>query len=74
MTNPTQIDNIYEFLYSIFNAPRCKTAILIITIILTLVYGYLEITKAVSQNMISIMTVLLGFWIGRTSKKEETLK
>lgn len=43
----------------------------IVTILLTLVFAYLSVTRAVGQDFMSIYTMVVGFYFGTQAAKKE---
>lgn len=71
MNDPTKIDTFYE----IFNASRCKTAMLIISCLIFLAVIIAELTSGSSQFLQFLAISILGFWTGRSTKaNKDTLE
>lgn len=62
-----EIDTFWEC----FNESRCKTAMLIISIIITLAFVISELFGIQSIEIKTMMLIIIGYWIGRTSKSKD---
>ncbi|MBR1843134.1 MAG: hypothetical protein IJ788_07695 [Oscillospiraceae bacterium] len=49
---------------------RLLTVKSIVTLILTLVFGYLSVTQGVTDNFMTIYAVVIAFYYGTQAKKE----
>lgn len=65
--NPLKIDTFWE----VFNSSKCKTAMLIISIILTAGFVASEVLGNNNPTLHSCFIVIVGYWMGRTSKAIE---
>ena len=65
--NPNKIDTFWE----VFNSSKCKTAMLILSIILTLGFVISECIGNNNPTLHSCFIVIIGYWMGRTSKAIE---
>lgn len=54
--------------WSAFNESRCKTAMLVISILITLIYGITVIGQIPTSGLREIVLIILTFWFGRASK------
>lgn len=64
--NPYKIDTFWEA----YNSSRCKTAMLIISILL--IAGFIAAELCSIETKISTyIIIILGYWMGRTSKAQE---
>lgn len=65
--DPRNIDTFYEF----FNASRCKTAMLVITMIIFLGIVIGEV-RGIHSEPLSLMGIgIIGYWSGRTTKAND---
>jgi len=68
--NPNKIDTFWEA----YNTSRCKTAMLIISILLIAGFIIAELCS-IDTKISTYIIIILGYWMGRTSKaKENKLK
>ena len=65
--NPNKIDTFWEA----FNSSKCKTAMLIISIIMTIGFVANELIGNNNPTLHSCFIVIIGYWMGRTSKAIE---
>lgn len=65
--NPLKIDTFWE----VFNSSKCKTAMLIISILLTAGFVISEVIGNNNPTLHSCFIVIVGYWMGRTSKAIE---
>lgn len=65
--NPHKIDTFWE----VFNSSKCKTAMLIISILLTAGFVISEVLGNNNPTLHSCFIVIVGYWMGRTSKAIE---
>jgi hypothetical protein len=65
--NPHKIDTFWE----VFNSSKCKTAMLIISILLTAGFVISEVIGNNNPTLHSCFIVIVGYWMGRTSKAIE---
>lgn len=63
------IDSFWES----FNSSRCKTALLIISVMLTIIYGIAILLGKDTDDLTIAMTIVLGFWTGRSSKSKDNV-
>lgn len=64
--NPHKIDTFWEA----YNSSRCKTAMLIISILLIAGFIIAEICS-IETKISTYIIIILGYWMGRTSKAKE---
>ncbi len=62
-----KIDSFWEA----FNASRCKTAMLLISIIIALAFAGSQLLQVESQELNAAIIIIIGYWAGRTSKAKE---
>ncbi|MFA6897775.1 MAG: hypothetical protein WCQ96_05870, partial [Patescibacteria group bacterium] len=62
-----QIDSFWET----FNSSRCKTAMLLITILVFLGVVVAEVLGTSSAFLHECAIIILGYWSGRSSKAKE---
>lgn len=67
MKKNNNIDTFWE----VFNCSRCKTAMLIITLIIFLGVTYAEMTGKGSSFLQQVAIIVIGYWTGRSSKAKE---
>lgn len=67
MVKKEQIDTFWE----VFNCSRCKTAMLVITMIIFLGVTYAEMTGTNSSFLQQVAIIVIGYWTGRSSKAKE---
>lgn len=67
MKGTNQIDSFWET----FNSSRCKTAMLIITILVFLGVVAAEVTGEGSAFLRECAIIILGYWSGRSSKSKD---
>ena len=65
--NPLKIDTFWE----VFHSSKCKTAMLVISIILTAGFVISEVIGNNNPTLHSSFIVIVGYWMGRTSKAIE---
>ena len=65
--DPKIIDSFWEN----FNASRCKTAMLAISIILVTAFAICEIANNQSVPLYVLTSGVFGFWSGRKSKDKD---
>lgn len=65
--------NIPRGFWGAFADSRCKTAMLVISIIVILGAVYAEMTGVASENLTTWVAFIIAFWTGRTSKAQENL-
>lgn len=63
--------NIDDNFFHAFNSSRCKTAMLIISIIITTAFAYAEATGNQSEALQTGFILIVGFWSGRTTKGKD---
>jgi len=56
-----------------YNSSRCKTAMLIISIIITLAFSVDQIWGTGNQDLAKGFFAVMAYWIGRTSKNKENI-
>lgn len=61
------IDSFWEN----FNMSRCKTAMLAISIVITLALAYTECAQVSSETLTMAFFVVIGYWTGRTTKGKD---
>lgn len=61
------VDSFWEA----FNSSRCKTAMLVITIMLTLMFGISVLFNRPNEELTVFMGIALGFWTGRSTKAKD---
>ena len=54
-----------------FNSSRCKTAMLVISIIITLAFSINQIWGNGNQDLAKGFFAIVAYWIGRSSKSKE---
>jgi len=64
---PNTIDTFWEA----FNESRCKTAMLVISVIVTAGVVISEIAGTSSPALQTALVLILGYWAGRTSKAKD---
>jgi len=62
---------IVDTFWENFNSSRCKTAMLIITVIITIVFGLSILFQIPNENLTVIMMGVVGFWSGRSTKAKD---
>lgn len=65
--NPYKIDNFWEA----YNSSRCKTAMLIISIIIIAGFAICEVLGNSNPTLYNCFVIIIGYWMGRTSKSKE---
>lgn len=65
--NPYKIDTFWE----VFNSSKCKTAMLIISVMITIGFIVTQVTLNPSPTLHSCFIIVIGYWMGRTSKAIE---
>lgn len=65
--NAGAVDTFWET----FNSSRCKTAMLVISVLFTLIYGYTIVKGIENEQLALIMIGIIGFWSGRGSKAKD---
>jgi hypothetical protein len=55
-----------------YNSSRCKTAMLVISIIVTLAFSIDQIWGSGNQDLAKAFFAVMAYWIGRTSKSKES--
>ena len=68
--NPYKIDTFWE----VFHTSRCKTAMLIISIIITTGLVITEIIGTPNPTLHQSFIIVIGYWMGRTSKSKENMR
>ena len=63
-------NNINHF-WKAYNSSRCKTAMLMISIIITLAFSLDQIVGSGNQDLAKAFFAVIAYWIGRTSKSKE---
>lgn len=56
-----------------FNSSRCKTAMLLISVLFTVGYIYTVIAQIPNEEMTVLMMGIIGFWSGRSSKSKDNI-
>jgi len=64
--NPNKIDTFWEA----YNSSRCKTAMLIISILMIAGFIIAELCN-IETKISTYIIIILGYWMGRTSKAQE---
>ncbi|MCK4555211.1 MAG: hypothetical protein KAT83_01265 [Candidatus Aenigmarchaeota archaeon] len=62
-----EIDTFWE----VFNAKRCKTAMLVLSILVILFLGAIELSNKQSAIFEYLAILSFGFWSGRMTKAKE---
>lgn len=68
--NPYKIDTFWE----VFHSHRCKTAMLILSIIITSGLVVTEIMSIPNPTLHQSFIIIIGYWMGRTSKAKENVR
>ena len=63
-------NNISHF-WKAYNSSRCKTAMLIVSVIITLAFSIDQIWGSQNSDLAKGFFVVMGYWIGRSSKSKE---
>ena len=62
---------IIDTFWENFNMSRCKTAMLVISIIIALSLAYVECNQRSSEVLTMAFFVVIGYWTGRTTKAKD---
>ena len=62
---------IVDTFWENFNMSRCKTAMLIISIIITLTFAIAELGQLPNNTLQIAFFVVIGYWTGRTTKAKD---
>ncbi len=54
-----------------FNSSRCKTAMLLISLVVVFVWGISVLMQIPNEELTVIVMGIVGFWSGRSSKKKD---
>lgn len=65
--NKNNIDTFWEN----FNSSRCKTAMLVISLLITLGLVFTECSGRSSEVLVMAFFTVIGFWSGRTTKAKD---
>ena len=68
--NPYKIDTFWE----VFHSSRCKTAMLVISVIVTIGLVIAEILGTPNPTLHQGFIIIMGYWMGRTSKSKENIR
>ena len=71
--SPNKMTKEIDTFWETFNMSRCKTAMLVISIIITLSFAATEIFGQSNNNLEIAFFVVIGYWTGRTTKAKEFL-
>ena len=68
-SNDSSIDTFWEA----YNSSRCKTAMLVISVIITIGFVIGELLDIGNASMQSCFIIIIGYWMGRTSKAHDLM-
>ena len=63
--------NLTDRFFEAFNSSRCKTAMLAISILLIFGYILAILLQVPSEELKTIVIVVIGYWIGKTAKNKD---
>ena len=63
--------NLTDRFFEAFNSSRCKTAMLAISILLVVGYIMTVLIQVPSEELKTIVIVVIGYWIGKTAKNKD---
>ncbi len=63
--------NLTDRFFEAFNSSRCKTAMLAISIILVIGYIITIFLQVPSEELKTIVVIVIGYWIGKTAKNKD---
>ena len=63
--------NLTDRFFEAFNSSRCKTAMLALSIILVLGYVVTIFIQVPSEELKTIVIIVIGYWIGKTAKNKD---
>ncbi|MCK4454517.1 hypothetical protein KAU51_04245 [Candidatus Parcubacteria bacterium] len=63
--------NLTDRFFEAFNSSRCKTAMLALSIILVLGYVVTIFIQVPSEELKTIVIIVIGYWIGKTAKNRD---
>ena len=74
MTKQRKIINVFQDnFWKSYNSSRCKTAILTISIIITIAFSLDQIFGSGNQDLAKGFFILIAYWLGRNTKSKENL-
>jgi hypothetical protein len=62
---------IADSFWESFNSSRCKTAMLIISIVVVLIWGVTIVAQIPNEELTVIVMGIIGFWSGRSTKVKD---
>ena len=63
--------NLTDRFFEAFNSSRCKTAMLAISILLIFGYIIAILFQVPSEELKTIVIIVIGYWIGKTAKNKD---
>lgn len=60
--------SVIDDFFTAYNTSRCKTAMLLITFLFMVAFAAEEIMNVQNPEMHTMLIVITGYWVGRTSK------
>lgn len=57
--------------WEIYNSSRCKTTMMVISIIVTIAFALTEIFQVPNEDLKVVMVGIIGYWAGRTTKNKD---
>ena len=63
-------NNISHF-WKAYNSSRCKTVMMIISVIITLAFSFDQICGSGNQDLAKACFIVIAYWVGRVSKSKE---
>ena len=63
--------NFTDRFFEAFNSSRCKTAMLAISIRLVIGYIITIFLQVPSEELKTIVVIVIGYWIGKTAKNKD---
>lgn len=68
---PKQLKDFQDNFWDAFNSSRCKTAMLVLSIILVIGYVITIFIQVPSEELKTIVIIVIGYWIGKTAKNKD---